>query len=87
MVLSQALLGEALHPCSKSMARLTIPPAAAQQQVQLLQEQGEEQQGALKQHICQGRLQSHASLVRPLLPSNRSSHTSVVCWMGCLCTS
>lgn len=76
MVLSEALLGDALHPCSKSMAMLTILPAAALQQVQLLQEQGEEQQDAPKQHICQGRVQRHASLVCPLLLSNHSSHTS-----------
>lgn len=69
MVLSQALLGDALHSCSESMATLTILPAAAQQQVQLLQQQGEEQQDAPQQHICQGRLQRHAGLACPLLPS------------------
>lgn len=68
MVLSEALLGDAPHSCSESMATLTILPAAAQQQVQLLQEQGEEKQDAPKQHICQGRFQRHASLVCPLLP-------------------
>lgn len=86
MVLSEALLGDAPHSCSESMATLTILPAAAQQQVQLLQEHGEEQQDAPKQHICQGRFQRHASLVCPLLPSNCSFHTSSVCWIGCLCT-
>lgn len=82
MVLSEALLGDTPHSCSESMATLAVLPAAAQQQVQLLQEQREEQQDAPKQHICQGRLQRHAGLIRPLLPSSCSSHTSAVCWMS-----
>lgn len=86
MVLPEALLGDAPHSCSESMATLTTLPAAAQQQVQLLQEQGEEQQDAPKQHICQGRLQRLAGLVCPLLPSSCSSCTSAVSWMGCPCT-
>lgn len=79
MVLSEALPGDAFPLCSESTATLTILPAAAQQQVQLLQEQGEEQQDAPKQHICQGRLQRHAGLMCPLLPFNLGSHTSAVC--------
>lgn len=55
MVFSEALLGDALHPCSESMATLTILPAAAQQQVQLLQEQGQEQQDAPRQHNLPGK--------------------------------
>lgn len=34
----------------------TVLPAAVQQQVQLLGEQGGGQQDASEQHICQGRL-------------------------------
>lgn len=66
------LLGEAPHSCSETMVVQTVLPAAVQQQVQLPEEQGEEQQDAPKQHICQGRLQRQAGLGWPLLLSDCS---------------
>lgn len=65
---------------SESMVMQTVLPAAVQQQVQLLEEQGGEQQDAPKGHICQGRLWRQAGLGCLLLPSNCS--TPLVLYAG-----
>lgn len=87
VMLSQALLGDAPHSRGESTVMQTVLPAAVQQQVQLLEEQGGAQQDAPKQDICQGRLWRQAGLGCPLLPSNCSSSVvlyaeSAVCEPG-----
>lgn len=67
--IDDAFIGTAwrLSLCSKSMVTQTFIPAA----VQLLQEQGGDQQDVPKQHICQGQMASETNCFRMLSPQPR----------------